>query len=196
MDHGLHLNCRCGNVVAALDPAALALGTHVHCYCRDCQAFARHLGAQDLLAAGGASPIYQTTPDHLHILHGAEYLACLRLGPKGLIRWYARCCSTPMANTLPTSKIPFVGILAWTFPDPAPLGAVRAVGFAKQALKETHPAPRDRGTMQLFVRFLRRWVVARMSGQACQTPFRNSEGALISQPDILTRAQRKMAEKV
>lgn len=45
---------------------------------------------------------------------GNERIAGVRLTPKGLYRWYASCCKTPVGNSM-TPSIPFVGIAAQAF---------------------------------------------------------------------------------
>ena len=37
-------------------------------------------------------------------------MALIRLSPNGLNRWYAKCCNTPIGNTL-GGKAPFIGII-------------------------------------------------------------------------------------
>jgi hypothetical protein len=39
------------------------------------------------------------------------HLRLMRLSEKGLLRWYAGCCDTPLFNTMATPKVPFVGVL-------------------------------------------------------------------------------------
>lgn len=108
----LGIRCKCGSlrgVAAGLSPDE---GFRVVCYCDDCQAFAERLGAAaDTLDAHGGTDIFQTSPAHLRITDGIERLACLRLTPKGPLRWYASCCNTPIGNTLQTAQIPFVGLI-------------------------------------------------------------------------------------
>lgn len=35
----------------------------------------------------------------------------MRLSEKGLLRWYAKCCNTPIGNTLADYRISFIGLL-------------------------------------------------------------------------------------
>jgi hypothetical protein len=65
----------------------------------------------------GGSDIVQIAPASLSFQRGVEQIAGVRLGPKGMYRWYAKCCKTPLGNTL-TMGIPFVGIVSSVF-DPA-----------------------------------------------------------------------------
>ena len=65
----------------------------------------------ELMDEWGGSEVFQTTPARIEFTQGADQLACMRLSPKGLMRWYARCCNTPIANTLPSPGMAFAGIL-------------------------------------------------------------------------------------
>src|SRR5262249_43578638 len=108
------LRCRCGEVEGRVANAARETVNRVVCYCDDCQAFLHHLGRADLPDAHGGSDIVQVAPASLAYLRGADRIAGLRLGPKGLYRWYAACCKTPLGNTL-SPAIPFVGVIAQAF---------------------------------------------------------------------------------
>jgi hypothetical protein len=103
----------------------------ITCYCDDCQAFAHQLGRADLLNAKGGSDIVQVAPSALSFTRGRDRIVGLRLKPNGLYRWYAKCCNTPVGNTL-TPAVPFVGLFAQTFDAPnlddvigAPTGALQ-----------------------------------------------------------------------
>ncbi len=107
-------SCRCGAVrgrVADVSPRSV---NRAGCYCDDCQAFAHRLGRADLLDARGRSDIVQVAPGSMRFEAGQEHIAGLRLSPKGLYRFYARCCNTPLGNTVGL-KIPFVGLPASAF---------------------------------------------------------------------------------
>lgn len=91
--------------------------------CDDCQSYAYQMDrADDILDPSGGTELYQTTLSNITITQGAEHLGCLRLSPKGLMRWYAGCCDTPIANTLPRHKVPFAGVVH-SFFDRDALGA-------------------------------------------------------------------------
>jgi Family of unknown function (DUF6151) len=62
-----------------------------------------------ILDVHGATDVIQTSPAQLTLTQGQEFLACMRLTEKGLLRWYAACCSTPIGNTLPNYRMSFVG---------------------------------------------------------------------------------------
>lgn len=103
------LRCRCGHVRGVVTDVSPASGNRIVCYCDDCQAFARHLGRPDVMNAAGGTDIFQVAPARVRITEGADELRCVRLSDKGLFRWYAGCCKTPVANTLP--RVPFVGLV-------------------------------------------------------------------------------------
>jgi hypothetical protein len=88
--------------------------TSLVCYCDDCQAFVHHLGRADLLDAHAGSDIVQVAPASLVFEGAISRIAGLRLSPKGLYRWYATCCRTPVGNTLSPS-VPFVGVFRQLF---------------------------------------------------------------------------------
>jgi hypothetical protein len=132
------LCCRCGKVQGSLaNPSAQSVN-RVICYCADCQAFLHHLRRPDLLDVHGGTDIIQVAPGSLSFVRGTDRITGLRLTPKGLHRWYASCCKTPLGNTV-SAAIPFVGIVAQAFecnaqrPDDLfgkPIGGV----FAKYAI--------------------------------------------------------------
>src|SRR5947209_20284592 len=108
------IGCRCGEVRGLVRPAEARLANRAICYCDDCQAFAHYLKREDLLDARGGSDVIQVPPATLTITKGADRIAAVRLSPKGLYRWHARCCGQPLGNTV-SPAIPFIGIVAATF---------------------------------------------------------------------------------
>ena len=108
----LAIRCYCGTVRGILTGVSARIGNRVVCYCDDCQAFANFLSTDcDILDANGGTDIFQVSPARLAFRQGKDQLACLRLTPKGLLRWYTACCHTPIGNTLPTGKLPFIGLI-------------------------------------------------------------------------------------
>lgn len=103
------LRCTCGRVRARLDHEP-AVAQRVVCYCDDCQAFMRHLGRDDGLDAAGGTDILQIWPSRMSLLEGAERIRCLRLSPKGMARFHTDCCRTPIGNTLPSPRSPWIGV--------------------------------------------------------------------------------------
>src|SRR5450432_3257521 len=104
------LQCRCGTLRGLVDEPQSA--NRVVCYCKDCQAFAHFLGRDsEILDELGGSEVIQTLPKNVTFTQGVESLACIRLTEKGLLRWYAKCCNTPVGNTLGAYKMSFIGLV-------------------------------------------------------------------------------------
>jgi hypothetical protein len=183
------LRCRCGLLKGVLANPRSA--NRVICYCRDCQAFAHVLGdpARTLDQRGG-SDIIQVLPKYLTFTHGAEALACLRLTPKGLLRWYASCCRTPIGNTLASAKLSFIGLVhdcldaSGMSLDDA-FGPVMAWVYTKGA--RGTPKPRNAGQGKVTAWFIRTTLRARLNGDYKLSPFFDGKtGAPIVVPQILT----------
>jgi len=188
----VELRCHCGEVrgtVAGPSPRAV---NRVVCYCDDCQAFAHQLGRADLLDAKGGSDIVQVAPATVSFSRGQQHIVGLRLKPNGLYRWYAKCCNTPVGNTL-TPAIPFVGLMASTFDEPrldgvvgTPSGAI----FGKFAAGEP-PAGSTRLNLPLMLRAIGRLLGWRLRGRAWPHPFFSREtGAPLYAVTVLSKEQR------
>ena len=174
MGRDAELQCRCGEVRGRVTNASADTVSHVVCYCDDCQAYAHYLGRADWLDAHGGTDIVQVAPASLSFVRGNERIAGLRLTAKGLYRWYATCCKTPVGNTLSPS-IPFVGIAAQAF-DAAgqrceavfgkPTGAILgrfAVGEPPKGSRDLQPG--------LLFRAVRKVVGWRFGGGVWPHPF-------------------------
>lgn len=88
--------CRCGQLHGQILSVAPNRGNRLTCYCSSCQTAASVLGDGAALDAHGGTDVFQTVPSRVQITAGAEHLACLRLSPKGLLRFYASCCDAPL----------------------------------------------------------------------------------------------------
>ena len=108
----LAIRCACGAVRGVLRGVSPRRGIRLICYCDDCQSFLHFLDRADsILDKNGGTEIFQTSPARLRITQGAEHLACVRLRPKGLMRWHTDCCLSPIGNGLATPRVPFLGLL-------------------------------------------------------------------------------------
>ncbi len=138
------LRCQCGQVQGALHHVSPHDGTRVICYCHSCQAFAQYLQHADtVLDTYGGTDIYQVAPAQFEITQGKAFVKSMRLTEKGLLRWYADCCKTPIANTV-SYKFPFVGVIhnffASSVDKHACLGPVKAhvnISGATKALPDS-----------------------------------------------------------
>lgn len=156
-------------------------GTHVLCKCRSCRRALELFGLAEL--ADGGVDLFQTTPDRIAFATGLDRLAVMSLTPKGLLRWYARCCDTPMFNTFRSPALPFAGVLVHSLADPAPLGPIVATGFITGPDgKQRH----DHGNRVIW-RFAKRTLAAKLSGRARRNPFFDSTGQPISPPVLAPR---------
>ena len=184
------LQCRCGSLKGVLADTRKA--NRVICYCRDCQAFAHFVGgAKQILDERGGSDIVQVLPKKLRFTQGVANLACIRLTEKGLLRWYANCCHTPIGNTLATPKLSFVGLVHTCLEgadgrslDEA-FGPVAACIHTKSARGE--PKPKERGQTAIGAWFFETVLRARFNGDYKVTPFFDiASGAPVASPQLLS----------
>jgi hypothetical protein len=167
----------------------------VVCYCKDCQAFAHFLGRPlDILDAQGGTDVIQTLPARVAFTEGREVLACMRLTEKGLVRWYAKCCNTPVGNTLADFRISFVGLVHTCLQNPdqslgGSFGPVRMWSFTKSA--KGFVKPRRAAMFAGIPRFAAMLLRARVNGDYRRTPFFSPDtGVLVAAPKILSPAER------
>lgn len=105
----LSFSCACGVVTGTLVKAGPSVGDYVVCHCTDCQAFATRLGAAErILDRHAGTALYQGRCATMRLSTGRDQLACLHLTEKPTLRWYARCCDTPMFNTYKNGRIPYI----------------------------------------------------------------------------------------
>ena len=108
----LPLRCRCGYVRGVAREVSRSAGFRFACYCTDCQAFARFLKRPDVLDAAGGTDIFQMPPARVTFSVDAHALRCLHLNDSTkVLRWYAQCCRTPLANTAASPRFPVVGLI-------------------------------------------------------------------------------------
>ncbi|WP_319824353.1 DUF6151 family protein [Thalassovita sp.] len=192
----LTTRCKCGSVRLELDPAGVSAATRLRCYCHDCQSASRHLG-HDLPAHGGTDLVH-TTPDRLTIVSGQENLAILRLGPRGLCRWYAKCCGTPMFSVLPKPGRPFLGLSVhdWeTGKADQVVGPVWGHAFTASAPKGGGAPARDAHFAGVGLKIVTRMLGAYLTGRTGQNPLLTPAGDWFVTPTVLTREQRAAARR-
>jgi hypothetical protein len=211
MPKDLEIGCTCGRmrgVVRAIEPGS---GNRGACYCDDCQSFAHFLGQSDaVLDAYGGTSIFQVSSGRVAITQGSEHLACMRLTPKGLLRWYAGCCRTPLGNTSATPAIPTVGIVERCLMPPAGgaslddlLGPVRFHVFtrfarpSRSARSAPNPPPQRSAWSdgRAFLRMIRLALGARLRGDGKRSPFFDpATGAPRATPYVLTPDELRVVE--
>jgi hypothetical protein len=196
MAPSLPLRCRCGAVTGLLHAPTPRNGNHIYCYCDDCRAFARFCGVDGLLDGSGGTEIYQTTPRQVEITQGSEHLRCMRLSPKGLIRWYTECCHTPVANTLPSAGFPFAGLIGAFIGGAALerdtfLGPVLMRGFSTFATGPVAERAHPKVPPAFILRTIGIFLPAKLRGKEQPSPF-FAKGAREPRvhPRVLTKDER------
>lgn len=179
------LRCRCGEVRGELDPAGAY--TRATCYCRDCQAYARWLGHPGMLDAHGGTDVVPMAPSAVRLTRGQELVACMSLSRKGLLRWFAACCRTPLGNTPRDPRVHYVGMLPACF-DAPPAAVDAAFGPAARIVLNTGSATGQvRATPLAFawggLRIFAGIMGARLRGRLA-SPFFDDSGRPIREPQL------------
>lgn len=185
------LRCHCGQVRGEVDLGAAY--TRATCHCRDCQAFARFLGRDDITDANGGTDIVPMAPSGLRFSAGLDQVACMSLSPKGLLRWHAACCRTPIGNTGRDPAQFFLGLVTRCI-DADPAALATAVGQrdritlfrtqARGAVKAT-PVALALGGLSIMAHVLG----ARLRGRRNTVLF-DAAGAPLRAPQVLSKAER------
>jgi hypothetical protein len=198
MKETIELRCDCGALRGTLSGIFEKRAKRIVCLCDDCQTYAHYLGrAPDVLDRNGGTDIFPATPADMRITAGAEQLRCARLSPKGLLRWYAGCCKTPIANTMSSAKVPYAGIVH-SITDHAESGVAREkvlgpVVARIQGRFGVPPLPDGTlravsvGVILMNISFLTR---AWLAGKGQPSPFFSRAGALTAEPYVLTEDER------
>lgn len=199
----LSLKCLCGSFKAVAREVAPSRGTHVICLCDDCQTYAHALGrAKETLDHNGGTEIFQLTPSQLTITEGHQHLACLRLSERGLMRWFASCCNTPFANTLPNPKIPFAGmpvLMALTAGNKSPqvFGPVLGRIHSKYAVGKVTEKISGKVPLLLILRTLRVMLMGKLRSHNKPNPFFDREsGEPAAIPRVLSLDERNRFRKL
>jgi hypothetical protein len=191
------VHCRCGTLRGKALGVSAETGSRMVCYCRDCQAFARYLGTPGILDAQGGSDVYQLTQSQLRIESGQDKLACVRLSDKGILRFYASCCRSPIGNMLARRRSPFLGLVQ-PFMDPGPGRALEdvigPVILYARSEAATAPLPANRPKPNMILGFAHVFKVIGASvlfGKHTPTPFFDANDKLVVTPEILTHERHE-----
>jgi hypothetical protein len=194
---GMELRCRCGQVRGEVDLArAHARAT---CYCRDCQAFARFLGLPGLLDANGGTDVVAMTPDGVRITAGSGHIQCMSMSPRGLLRWYAACCRTPLANTSRGATLYYTGLVARCLAaGPGELDAALGPADRLAANTASATAPVKPARLRFMLGGLRIFgpvILARLRGRRAGAPFFDAQGRPVREPEVISREQRERLQR-
>jgi hypothetical protein len=118
----------------------------------------------------------------------------MRLTEKGLVRWYAACCNTPLGNTLANFKVSFVGLIHSCLDNGGrslddSFGPIRMRVNTKGAKSElpSNTLAEIGGIMRIVGMLLR----ARLNGSYRRTVFFSPDtGAPVAAPKVLSREER------
>ena len=121
------------------------------------------------------------------IEQGQDKLQCMRLSKKGTLRWYTRCCNTPVGNTI-NAGMPFVGVIH-TFINETDrdsvLGPVRAY-VQTQHSKGTPDYPRQSKKFPpgITARIIRKMMLWKLQGKHRPSVFFDDDGKPVVRPII------------
>lgn len=191
------LRCECGTVQGTVHGLSAKNLNNAVCYCIDCQTWAHHLGKADThLDSHGGSHVVQVAAASITIEQGLDRIGLKRLSPSGLFRWYATCCDSPLANTLPKASSPIVGLSG------PRLQVADESFFGRQYRVMGKYATGNRSALRIPDKFgaaaicrvlwlLPGWI---LRGSARRSPFFDEKtGEPIVQPQVLTREERDRA---
>jgi len=192
----MQIRCRCGTVRGEMETTRAY--TRATCYCKDCRAFANFLAVPDVLDASGGTDVVPIAPAAVRFTAGSEHVVCMSLSPKGLLRWYASCCRTPLGNTPRNPRAPYVGLVTTCF-DAAPQAVDVAFGPRGRIVLQTQSATAPvRSTPLAFVtgglRILAGVVGARLRRERV-SPFFDASGHPLREPEVISRERRAELER-
>ncbi|HEU0307517.1 MAG TPA: DUF6151 family protein [Lysobacter sp.] len=192
----MQLRCRCGAVRGEMETARAY--TRATCYCKDCRAFANFLAVPNVLDASGGTDVVPIAPAAVRLTAGSEHVACMSLSPKGLLRWYAACCRTPLANTPRDPKLPYVGMVSTCF-DAEPQAVDAAFGPRDRIVLNTRSATAPvRSTPLAFVtgglRIFAGIIGVRLRRERA-SPFFDASGRPLREPEVISRERRGELER-
>jgi hypothetical protein len=163
--------CRCGGVEVEF-PVARTL--NAACYCTFCRHYLTDLEATEALDDAGGVAYLHALPHDLKFLRGWDRMRVLSYTRRGARRWYAGCCNTPFANTLPRPMPPYTSVAAhWASPRPDRT-QTGFVANAKSAQKQ--PLMNSNAPVRTLAKLALRTGAAILSGKARRNPFFGPDG--------------------
>jgi len=194
----LKLRCDCGKVKGAATNITPSATNRAVCYCGFCQSYAGFLERKDqVLDELGGTEVFQLSPREISFSEGQGQIDCIKLTEKGALRWFAKCCSTPLVTTGQNLDLPFIAINHFcveTFQEPEnrdrALGPIRArvngQGIEYAQLPKTGRWSIAKMMVHMVVLMLK-WKVG---GDAKKSPIRTTEGLPIVNPTRVKVARR------
>ena len=194
----LAIACTCGGLRGELRAISPGAGARYVCHCKDCQAFIHFLKRQsDVLDENAGTEVFQTRPSRLTITDGGDQLKCIRMTDKPTLRWFAGCCNSPLFNTTPSGRYPFLSVICHcTDPDlrDGAMGPVLGHLSVTEATGDMTGKTEAGGT-RMLLSVVYRMVRERLSGRHKDTPlFDPVTGAPVVVPDSLDPADRETVD--
>jgi hypothetical protein len=155
------------------------------------------LGLPGVLDDRGGTDACMLMPAQVTISQGSEQIRCIRLSPKGLYRWYAACCNTPLGNTL-GPRIPVL-ILVHSCMDHAASGHSReqVVGPAKIRIMARFakggvpPGAHAKVPASMLPRIAVHIARGLLGRKAQPSPFFDAAGKPRSTPSLMQKSERE-----
>jgi hypothetical protein len=167
------------------------------CYCKDCRAYAYHLGkAQAVLDELGGTEVVATQAQYVVFTGGVQNLACMSLSEKGLLRWYAECCHTPIANTPRNWRLPYVGLVHNCLRNgmmPLERSFPRVQMHVNTDSAKGKPPSMQWSQATALLGFMPKLLFAAVVGSYRHTPFFTPSGSPIVAVKVLSSAEREKA---
>lgn len=192
----MNVECDCGSVHGTIESKHLK-GYRAICLCDDCQAYAHYIQRPDVLDVNGGTDIIPVMPSHYTLQTGTDKLKCVRLTDKGMFRWYASCCNSPMGNSMNSQAIPYIGVPARVFAKKYSVvqiekefGPVRERMQAQFAKGPLPPLSQKTVSFSFMLRAMKLIAFAFFTGSGKPSPFFKKDGELISEPYILSESER------
>lgn len=189
MTSGIAISCTCGQVRGAATGLGRSTGLRLVCHCKSCRDYTRRMGRGE---APEGVDVVLTSQGRISFSTGTDALACGRMTAKGPLRWYTRCCHTPISSTLSGPGIPFSGVVTAALkPDPGRtlddvLGPVQFRVYGKDALEgPVTPGPGEAGTARLILANGALLIKARLRGDHRRSAFFDRAGHPIATPGPL-----------
>jgi len=190
------LRCRCGALRGVASDVSPSSGFRFVCYCNDCQAFARFLERDDVLDPAGGTDIFQLAPARVTLTSGTDTLRCVQRSNR-VLRWYAECCRTPVANTAAGPRFPIVGVIhSFIDQDPDARGRDELLGpplcrlFERSAVVRLPPNAPPPPSFLLFARRVATLLGLWARGLARPSPFFDDRGRPRAVPRALEPNER------
>ena len=187
----LTFSCRCAQVSGTVVNYRRSQANRVVCYCGDCRGFVDWLKQPEHVDAHGGVDILHLAQGDVRINQGHELVACMRLSPKGMFRFYATCCSTPLGSTM-SAGFPLVGfpttILDASVDRAQILGPALVVNGASALAGPVEE--RKLAVFGMLIRvgtLLAQWKI---TGRGKPSPYFNDQGQPVAVANVITKDER------